>query len=360
MALSIVRNDITKMNVDAIVNSTNEQLIPGGLGVDASIHYAAGPELASALSKIGYCPIGSCVLTEAYNIRTCRYIIHAVGPVHYPVPEAEDAEVRRKGCALIEQCYRSIYRLALERACRSVAVPLISSGANGFPTAEVYRIATGVAREFLLSLRSDEDMMIYIVLYNNESVGIGQKIGDSIQHLVTDQYLVTHAQKLQSSFYRSDLSSNDGPRQQIRNFSKASRTESARYQRPHAQKHEDYREQDMSFPEMCEWWCKKKQISKHVFYTNANITKATFWAMKNHPGQVPKKTNVLACAIGLRLDLDQTRDLLARAGLALSPYFTLDMLVEYFISKKKYDIDEINAVLFDEDLPLLGTIARDG
>ena len=78
MALSIVRNDITKMNVDAIVNSTNEQLIPGGLGVDASIHYAAGPELASALNKIGYCPTGSCVLTEAYNIRTCRYIIHAV------------------------------------------------------------------------------------------------------------------------------------------------------------------------------------------------------------------------------------------------------------------------------------------
>ena len=360
MALSIVRNDITKMNVDAIVNSTNEQLVPGGFGVDASIHYAAGPELASALSGIGYCPTGSCVVTESYQISTCKYIIHAVGPVHHQDPWPENAAAYRKDCALIKQCYRSIYRLAWEYACRSVAVPLISAGANGFSTAEVYKIATGAAREFLLSLGADEDMMIYIVLYNNEAVGVGQKVGDSIRHYVTDQYLVTHARELESSYSFLDSSAGYAPRHKIRSAQRVRRAESALCPSPCAPAPEDYRKQDMSFPEMCEWWCQKKHISKHRFYTNANITKATFWAMKNHPDQVPKKTNVLACAIGLRLDLDQTKDLLLRAGLALSPYYRLDMIVEDYISRKKFDIDIINGKLFDEDLSLLGTVVREG
>ena len=103
MALSIVRNDIARMKVDAIVNSTNELLIPGGYGVDASIHYAAGPELASALEKIGHCPTGSCVVTDAFGIKSCRYIIHAVGPVCSPAHGAEDADAWREACSLIER-----------------------------------------------------------------------------------------------------------------------------------------------------------------------------------------------------------------------------------------------------------------
>ena len=355
MPLSIIRDDITRVKADAIVNSTNELLIPGGLGVDASIHYAAGPELAFLLREIGYCATGSCVVTSSCRISTCRYIIHAVGPVYDPHSAADPAEDYRKGCSLIERCYRSIFQLALEKACRSVAVPLISAGANGFPTAEVYRIATGTAREFLLSLKDGADMRIFIVLYDDESVLAGGKVSDEIRHHISDQYRAGHIRELAECFWGDGPSEGADLNRRRRRPSRPSAFPAIRDKGSAAEEPEDYRTLDKSFPEMCEWWCSRKHISKHRFYTNANITRAAFWAMKKHPDRMPKKTSVLACAIGLRLDLDQTKDLLARAGMSLSPYFKLDMIVEYFISEKRYDIDEINAVLFGEDLSLLGT-----
>ena len=116
-----------------------------------------------------------------------------------------------------------------------------------------------------------------------------------------------------------------------------------------------YADQDLSFAEMCDWWCEQKKISKKRFYTDANINKAMFWNMKHHPEQVPKKTNVLACAIGLRLDYDETQDLLMRAGMTLSRYYELDRIVERYIREREYNIDVINGELFDHDLALLGT-----
>ena len=354
MALSIIRDDITRVKADAIVNSTNERLIPGGLGVDASIHYAAGPELAYLLGEIGYCPTGSCVVTPSCQIGTCRYIIHAVGPVHDPHSAADPEESYRKGLSLIEGCYRSIFQLAVEKACRSVAVPLISAGANGFPTAEVYRIATGTAREFLLSLKDGEDMRIFIVLYDDKSLLVSSKVSDEIRHYISDEYHAGHIRELAERFWGDGSSEDADPNRRRRRLSRSSGIQAVRDTDSAAEEPEDYRALDKSFPEMCEWWCSRKHISKHRFYTDANITRAAFWAMKNHPDRMPRKTSVLACAIGLRLDLDQTKDLLARAGMVLSPYFALDVIVEYFISKKKYDIDEINAVLYGKDIPLLG------
>lgn len=388
MALSIVRNDITRMAVDAIVNSTNEHLLVGGSGVDASIHYAAGPELADALREIGHCPTGSCVITDSYGLSTCRYIIHAVGPVW----DSQDTAHRGEAYHQLQNCYRAIFAAARERGCRSVAMPLISAGANGFAKEIVYQTATSIARDFLLSLREDEeDMMVYIVLFGSESVGISRRVNDAVQHYISDTYPDTHREEL-DAFYSSTDTIGSVPSvatvpqaapapsgKSRRVFSNARRPEhranKARREEPTAMTMaetagfpaymaeptppEDYRSQDRSFPEMCEWWCQQKGLSKHDFYTYSNITKATFWSMKNNPGQVPKKTNVLACAIGLRLDLDQTKDLLMRAGLALSPYYPLDMIVEYYITNHRYDIYEINAVLFDEDLALLGTVARE-
>ncbi|MBP5743764.1 MAG: hypothetical protein J6W44_02460, partial [Oscillospiraceae bacterium] len=116
-----------------------------------------------------------------------------------------------------------------------------------------------------------------------------------------------------------------------------------------------YRDVDLSFAEMCEWWCAEKGITKKEFYIRANINKAMFWNMKKNPNQIPKKTNALACVIGLRLDFDQAIDLLGRAGMTLSKYYETDRLVEDRIRSEKYDIDEINYELFDRDLALLGT-----
>ncbi|MCR5090092.1 MAG: macro domain-containing protein [Oscillospiraceae bacterium] len=350
MALTIVRNDITRMEVDAIVNSTNEHFVVGGLGVDAGIHAAAGPRLQEALSEIGFCPVGSSVITPSFGISSCRYIIHTVGPRYLDGMHGERQ--------LLRSCYRSILSLAREKGCRSLAVPSISSGAYGYPKAEAYALAASCIREFLLSLPEDEDMMVYLVLFDRESVAVSEKIDSGVRHFISDAYPGQKKEALQSSrenitfrrrkSHRTDksVSFNALPSAPLPDFT-ASMAESP--SRP------DYRDQDRSFAEMCEWWCERKGISKNEFYKKANINKALFWGMKHHPHQVPKKTNALACAVGLRLDYEQTQDLLSRAGLTLSKYYDLDLVVEYFIRERNYNIDEINAVLFDRDLALLGS-----
>lgn len=180
MALTIVRNDITQMHVDAIVNTTNVRLEVGGLGVDAGIHYAAGPELKEALAEIGTCPVGSAVITESFDIPFCRYIIHTVGPIYIDGHHGERED--------LESCYRSILALAKEKGCRSLAIPSISTGAYGYPKAEAYSIATSCIRDFLLSLPDGEDMMIYIVLYDRESVAVSAKIDSGVQHFISEAY----------------------------------------------------------------------------------------------------------------------------------------------------------------------------
>ncbi len=364
MALTIVRNDIVRMRVDAIVNSTNEYLIPGGLGVDAGIHAAAGAELAEALRRIGCCPVGSAVMTGSFRIPTCRYIIHTVGPVYRDGRHGEER--------LLRSCYRSVLQLARAHACRSVAIPLLCTGAYGYPKSEGYRIATSVVREFLFSLPEDEDMMVYLVLFDRESVAVGEKIDADVDACISDEYREEKKRFLRAS-RREDAASEpvffdaapacpmpaEPPRPVVRPAAKAA------CKRPGlagmagsvigaGTQKRDFSAQDLSFAQMCEWWCEQKGISKKEFYICANINKSMFWNMKHHPEQIPKKTNVLACAIGLRLDYAETQDLLMRAGMTLSKYYALDAVVESYIRRRNYDIFEINEALFDRDLPLLG------
>ena len=412
MALIIVRNDITKMHVDAIVNTTNEHFEVGGLGVDAGIHHAAGPGLKAALSKIGRCPTGSAVITDSFDIPGCRYIIHTVGPVYVDGRHNEKKQ--------LESCYRSILALAREKGCQSIAIPSISTGAYGYPKAEAYSIATSCIREFLLSLPDDEDMMVYIVLYDREAVAVSEKIDAGVQQFISDAYRSQKKEEL-SSFYDEERIRNSGRpagrregnlfsfgrhRRRAETSSKEDTPIGAPLAKPveepsasvlfgdtavfsveeintmpsaedldfaasptapsmtlpvaaaiPATAHrpgEGYEAEDRGFAEMCEWWCTEKGISKKEFYVHSNINKSMFWGIKNHPGQIPKKTSALACAIGLKLDYDQTIDLLHRAGLTLSRYYELDVVIEYFIRQKNYDIYEINEVLYDKDLPQLG------
>ena len=370
MALTIVRNDITRMKVDAIVNSTNEDLEVGGFGVDAGIHYAAGPRLRDALAEIGHCPVGSAVITDSFDIPQCKYIIHAVGPYYIDGKHDERRE--------LESCYRRILSLARENGCRSVAIPSISTGAYGYPKAEAYSVATACIREFLLSLPEDEDMMVFIVLYDRESVAVSEKIDSGVKHFISEAYRESRKAQLQSFFYA------DRPRMQQdmrRPTSHAAPSGTVFESKPELTAEEaaspvfsaaepevcaavpsdahlpgaGYEKEDRSFADMCEWWCKEKGLSKKEFYNRANINKSMFWGMKHHPEQIPKKTNALACVIGLKLNYDQAIDLLRRAGMTLSKYYETDLIVEYFIREGNFDIDEINALLYQKDLSLLGT-----
>ena len=339
MALNIVRHDITKIKADAIVNSTNEHLRPGGLGVDASIHYAAGPKLKEALDKIGTCPVTSAVVTEAFNIPSCRYIIHAVAPVYV------DGSPKEK--ALLRRTYTNILDLAAKNQYRSVAIPLLSAGANAYPKEEAYALATGAIRGWLADHDASE-LKILLVLFAADVVDLGKAVDPSLRDYITDYYTHAHREELRE-YYRKPRFGRNAPG--------AVPEESCAAQAPSCapdEAEESYADLDLSFAEMCEWWCGKKGLKKGEFFSASNITRATFSNIKLHPDRAPKKNTVLACAVGLKLDIDQATDLLMRAGMTFSPHYPTDCLVESCIRGGRYNIDDINLMLFERDLTVLG------
>lgn len=360
MPLLIVRNDITRMQTDAIVNSTNEYLQCGGLGVDASIHAAAGTRLRAALNKIGHCPTGSAVITEAFDITQCRYIIHAVSPVYY--------EGRPRLEATLRGCYNSVFTLAAEHGCASLAMPVLCAGANGYPKREAYAIAASCARDFLRSYEGE--MLIYLVIYDRDMVDISTDSNDTVTLCIGESYREKKKNSLLKAFGRhyavyEDELPLEAPREyNAPSFSLSRKPDFASF----SDESDDfmaaepvpmpsYRMEDRSFGDMCAWWMQQKGIDAHEFYCRSNLSKATFSNIKKHPAQTPKKTTAFACVIGLRLNLEEAGDLLMRAGLTFSPYYKTDEIIKSYIQNMDYDIDAINLELFENDLALLGASA---
>ena len=329
MPLEIVRNDITKMSVDAIVNAAKESLLGGG-GVDGCIHRAAGPELLQECRTLGGCRTGEAKITGAYRL-PCRYIIHTVGPVWNGGKYGEREQ--------LASCYRTSLALAKEHGCETVAFPQISSGIFGYPKDQALRVAVDTIGEFLLH----NDMTVYIVIFSRTAYQISSKLFADIAEYVDDHYVDAHT---------------DSQRERLRRMSVLeSRTLSAdAAAAPMAAGglDEALAHLDAGFSETLLKLIDRSGKKDSEIYKKANVDRKLFSKIRNNPDYKPSKATAIAFAIALELNLDETRDLVARAGYALSASSKFDVIIEYFIGQKKYDIFEINEALFAFDQSLLG------
>ena len=329
MPLEIVRNDITKMSVDAIVNAANETLLGGG-GVDGCIHRAAGPELLAECRTLGGCKTGDAKITKAYRL-PCQYVIHTVGPVWNGGSHGE--------WELLVSCYRTSLALAKEHGCETVAFPLISSGIFGYPKDQALRVAVDTIGEFLLH----NDMTVYIVIFSRTAYQISSKLFADIAEYVDDHYVDAHT---------------DSQRERLRRRSVLeSRTLSAdATAAPMAVGGLDslLAHLDAGFSETLLKLIDRSGKKDAEVYKKANVDRKLFSKIRNNPDYKPSKPTAVAFAIALELSLPETRDLIARAGYALSPSSKFDVIIEYFIMQRDYDIFKINEALFAFDQSLLG------
>ena len=326
MPFEIVRNDLTKMAVDAIVNAANPTLLGGG-GVDGAIHRAAGPQLLAECRTLGGCRTGEAKLTGGYRL-PCRYVIHTVGPVWRGGTHGERAQ--------LAACYRNSLALAKAHGCESVAFPLISAGAYGYPKAQAMQAAVETIAAFLM----ENDMTVYLVVFARDAFELGGKLFHEVKAYIDDVYVDEHTDAAWERMRRQNLAD-----------------ECAMYECPveETASLNDLLEQvDEGFSQTLLRMIDEKHMTDAECYKRANIDRRLFSKIRNNPDYRPGKPTVLAFAIALRLTLAETRALLERAGFALSHSSKLDIVVEYCIRTGHYDVIEINQILFELDLPLLG------
>ncbi len=430
MPVKLVRNDITKIHCDAIVNAANSSLLGGG-GVDGAIHRAAGRGLLKECMTLGGCETGQAKVTAGYNL-PCRYVIHTVGPVWRGGHDGERE--------LLKSCYRESLRLAKEKGCESIAFPLISSGVYGYPKDQALRVAMGVMGEFVM----EHDMLVYLVMFDKASCQIGEKLFSDIQAYIDDNYVALHLdanyelmrEMQESQLLRMDeeepleewragtedeeptiskppamrscsmneQTDDEEPWQDIPFAMKEEKPQASKFQWPKRRKKPDeetfdsvpmtegscpvngqrkvgaasfvkepiatpsarksavaapsleelVNQVDESFSQMLLRKIDEKEMTDAQCYKKANIDRKLFSKIRKDVHYKPSKTTAIAFAIALELSLEETKDMLMKAGFALSHSNKFDIIIEYFIRKQNYNIFEINEALFAFDQSLLG------
>ncbi len=346
MPFSIVRNDITKMKVHAIVNAANTELKIGG-GVCGAIFNAAGEKkLKTACEKLAPIKTGDAVATPAFAL-SAKYIIHTAGPIYKDGKNGEEE--------LLRSAYTNSLNLALEKKCKSIAFPLLSSGAYGYPKEEALHVATEAFRNFLL----EHDMDIYLVVFDKSALSVSKKLLYEVKSYIDEHYVEDYKFSRRSLAERAaeflESARPAIPKKHLPPTFGGAPTIGGTPLRgmPTAAK-EDFFKLDESFSETLFRLIYAKGKDEVEVYKRANIDRKLFSKIRSQKDYTPSKRTILALAVALELSVEETDDLLERAGYALSQSKKFDVIVEYFITNKKYDIFEINAVLFEHDQQLLG------
>ena len=394
MAFSIIRNDITKVHADAIVNTANPKPVCGG-GTDTAIYKAAGAEeLLAARRQIGEIAPGHAEYTPAFAL-DAKYIIHTVGPV-WEGGEAGEFET-------LANCYRNSLALAKSLGCTSIAFPLISTGVYGFPKDQALSIAVEQFRAFEDSLgENEEEPEILLVVFDRESFVLSGTVyegvdafvdGNYVEEKLDEEYAFEAADEefeedgRSRRFYgnrrdAADLSSAAIADEKRRFFLGSAFHKSVQEAAPAGSSLKKPKEKAAArvMEDACEAVCEaaprslddimsqvgetwqqslfrlidEKGYSDTEVYKRANVDRKLFSKIRSSESYQPKKMTAVAFALALRLNLDETKDFLGRAGYAFSPGSRFDLIVEYFIQNGIYDTYTINLALFDHDQPLIG------
>lgn len=352
MPIQIIRADITKLKCDAIVNAANNSLLGGG-GVDGAIHRAAGPELLKECQALHGCETGQAKITGAYNL-PCKYVIHTVGPVWRGGQNSEKQ--------LLESCYRESLRLAKEQECESIAFPLISSGVYGYPKDQALKVAMDICSDFLL----DNDMLVYITIFDKAAYKISEKLFSDIKAYIDDNYVKLHTDSLYERMRReqcSQILDMDECMPLSVGLPQATMSKQAlqpvtpmqaSVSVPKMSLDEKLGQIDESFSQMLLRKIDESGMTDAQCYKKANVDRKLFSKIRNNVHYSPSKTTAIAFAIALELNLEETKDMLMKAGYALSHSNKFDLIIEFFIQSGNYNIFEINEALFMFDQSLLG------
>ena len=353
MPYSIIRNDITKLSVDAIVNAANTELLMGG-GVCGAIFNAAGADkLQKACDALAPIKTGEAVLTPGFNL-PAKHIIHTAGPVYRDGTQGEEKQLR--------SCYANSLETATKHGCESIAFPLISSGIYGYPKAEALRVATAAIREFI----NNHDINVYLVVFDKEAFTLSEALLGAVKSYIDEHYVEERHQKPRvlneeerKQFSDAEMMSRSMPISVQMPMPSQMPTEKAALKKkplkhPPVKLDSIVGNLDEPFSATLLRLIDSTGKKDSDVYHRANIDRRLFSKIRSNEDYAPSKPTVIALAIALELNLDQTQDLLERAGFALSHSRKFDVIVEYFIKSRKYDIFEINEVLFSYDQPLLG------
>jgi O-acetyl-ADP-ribose deacetylase (regulator of RNase III)/transcriptional regulator with XRE-family HTH domain len=341
MPFTIVRQDITKMKVDAIVNAANTDLQMGG-GVCGAIFKAAGAaQLQAACDKLAPIKTGEAVITPGFNL-PAKFVIHAAGPV-YRYQNAEQSE------KLLRSAYMESLRLAIENKCESIAFPLISSGIYGYPKDEALQVATAAIQDFLIN----NDIDITLVVFDKSAFTVSRELLGAVESYIDEHYVDTHQIKRRKllDVERQAISEAD---ERANIFNEPLLEEMLAPIGAPAPLDDLVGNLDEPFSQMLLRLIDAKGMTDVEVYKRANLDRKLFSKIRSNKGYTPSKRTAIALAVALKLSLDETDDLLERAGYALSHAVKFDVIVEYFIANGKYDVFAINEVLFEYDQPLLG------
>lgn len=358
MPFKIVRNDITKVKADAIVNTANPNPICAS-GTDLAIYETAGKkQLLAERQKIGKIARGDVAVTGAYQLQA-KYIIHAVGPVW------EDG--KQHEFDILESCYRKSLQKAIELKCESIAFPLISTGVYGFPKDKALQIAVSVFSEFL----TENEMQIILVVFDKKSFQLSGQIVGEIDSYIDANYVRESHNKEYPVGNRGRVRSRHIPEEEL--YEQMLRSEDAeesyifdeesdadvRLTEPYMLSADISLEDQLanmgaSFHEKLFELIATAGVDNKDVWKNANLDRKHFSKIQCDENYHPKKKTVMALCISLHLDLEQSKDLMARADWAFSPSSKFDLIVQKAIIDKQYDIMQLNVTLFKYTNEILG------